>query len=1293
MSLLSTLKKISDAVFWVKKKAEDAKKKADEKSKKQVFRVGEGLTQETVARPGPTLFRASLPADEKVKLSLTEPEKISGKLNAEQRVKEGLKKEEETQKAIAKQKGPLSKENLKNVAEKASPVLDLLTKATRVGQAVSQPGGITKEIVKLASKNPKLAIDTAKAIVQAPQRALTSVALEPAAGILSLLKGKNIEPVYQPQGKLQQAILGKEPIKGIFKETADTQKIIEDYLQSKGMTSGVEKGVGLALAPLFIGGMKAMDLSPFGGNKKAIEKIAISKDAGIIFKELKTLFKGTADDALRVLSDKLVSITDKNVVSEILTDFTKEKPAVAKELSSLIPEVKLTPEQLQEKLNLAKDIYAKQKIKAPETKARIDYLEQQVNQADPLVQETRKYKSAEEFVKAQGTPVYRGDATPIKLSEMDTTKVFNPAEKEALGAFNNTPGLYFTDSVANAKSYGKNLTEVSVKPTANVINVSDAPKILKRADVEKIIRSNPRIKDWAMNWDENFDKAIKQITDSVMVEKDGNEFLKAIWSDGGFSEGDFVKAMQNAGIDGLKVPKEGVNHFVIYNKDAIQTKSQLTDIWNKANKTTGKLPQPAQRAIEEVVPPKMPKPETKLAPQPSVNPTAPPSISSKNVLDTSYKVGEDPIKVITQALKEAKPVRATQEAMYSAERSKRVARLISAGKSTPGEKGFFSQLGQLKGELPKAQFESVRSKISQPHIDELFNIVERNNFITPFEKLNAKSGLAKLLGADGGIVPTKGELELLSEIFPKEFVKEILDKRPFMTKLWGGVANALNLPRALMATADLSAPLRQGIFLIGKPKQWIPAFKEMFKYAFSEKAYLNLADEIRNRSTYLLMRENHLALTDMGENLVKREEQFMSNLGEKIPIFGRIAKGSNRAYSGFLNKLRADVFDDLYRKAVKLGVTKDNPKVVSDIAKFVNSATGRGDLGALNKAATVLNGAFFSPRLIASRINLLNPVYYVKLDPFVRKQALKSLFTFAGVGATTLGLAKLGGAEVGLDPRSADFGKIKIGNTRFDPWGGFQQYMVLISRLASGQMVSSTTGKEFTLGEGYKPTTRMDIIQRFFESKSSPVASFALGLLKGKTTMGEEFNLPVEITDRFIPMLMQDAYDLIREKGPAGIMWELPGMFGVGSQTYTDLIPLESKTATGKPTIKWRQHPGLGETLLNKLTGTKVEPVGVKTKYDEAQQLLKQGKKDEANAIVNSLSETDYALYKKFKERDTRIRHDEMKAKLIPLYNKNKKLLGEGKGLEAKMNISGLTDEEYKIYKAIKEEDYRTIQE
>ena len=217
------------------------------------------------------------------------------------------------------------------------------------------------------------------------------------------------------------------------------------------------------------------------------------------------------------------------------------------------------------------------------TKSQLTDFYNQAVKADlsfPLSKAKASGQSFDEWVKGQGE-IHRGDTTPIKLSEMDTTKVFNPAEKEALSAFNNTPGLYFTDSVSNAKSYGQNLTSVSVSPTAKVINVNDVPKILKRADVEKIIRSNPRIKDWATNWDENFDKAIKNITDSVMAEKDGNEFLKAIWSDGGFSEGDFVIAMKKAGIDGITVPKEGVNHFVIYNKDILKTRSQLKAEWDK----------------------------------------------------------------------------------------------------------------------------------------------------------------------------------------------------------------------------------------------------------------------------------------------------------------------------------------------------------------------------------------------------------------------------------------------------------------------------------------------------------------------------------------------------------------------------------------------------------------------------------------------------------------------------------------------------------------------------------------
>lgn len=519
-------------------------------------------------------------------------------------------------------------------------------------------------------------------------------------------------------------------------------------------------------------------------------------------------------------------------------------------------------------------------------------------------------------------------------------------------------------------------------------------------------------------------------------------------------------------------------------------------------------------------------------------------------------IPQDPIQKLIGALKEAKPIRGQQEALYAEARSKQAGALGGIQGQAGGESGFYKQLGQLKGPLPKAEFENIRKNFTQTEVDTLFNKIAQNNVISPFEKVSAQGALLKMLGQEGGSVPTKSELSLLGEVFPPELVQALQEKRPFLEKLFAEVNDALNIPRAVMATGDFSAPLRQGAFLIGRPKQFIPAFKNMFKYAFDEKAYQGLNQEIQARPTYQLMRENRLALTDMGSNLAKREETFMSSLVDKIPGIGAITKGSNRAYSGFLNKLRADTFDNIVQSAKSIGAY--NSKLLQDTAKFVNSATGRGDLGMLQQAAPVLNSVFFSPRLVASRLNLLNPAYYAKLDPFVRKEALKSLFTFAGTGLTIASLAKMGGADVGVDPRSADFGKIKVGNTRYDPYAGFQQYIRLAAQLITGQKINSTTGAVMTLGEGYNAATRKDIIEQFFQNKEAPLASFITGLLEGTNGVGQPFNVTDEIKNRFVPLIIQDMQDLVKEHGLAGIPMEIPGLFGVGSQTYaqtpTDVV-------------------------------------------------------------------------------------------------------------------------------------------
>jgi hypothetical protein len=245
------------------------------------------------------------------------------------------------------------------------------------------------------------------------------------------------------------------------------------------------------------------------------------------------------------------------------------------------------------------------------------------------------------------------------------------------------------------------------------------------------------------------------------------------------------------------------------------------------------------------------------------------------------------------------------------------------------------------------------------------------------------------------------------------------------------------------------------------------------------------------------------------------------------------------------------VFDYLVKRAETAGRDpyKDT-KLAKDIATVVNTGTGRGSLGKFERAGPALNAFFFSPKLMASRLQMLNAFYYGKLDKFARVEALKQLASTAGAGITIMGLAKKAGAEVGTDWRSADFGKIKIGNTRFDIGGGFLQYFRTFGQLWTGQVVSSTTGKVSTLGEGYKPRTRLDILLSAIEYKTAPVASFAISLLKGQESFGGEFKLGSEIANRFVPMIIQDMVDVYKDD-PSILPLSALGIFGVGLQTYS----------------------------------------------------------------------------------------------------------------------------------------------
>jgi len=385
-----------------------------------------------------------------------------------------------------------------------------------------------------------------------------------------------------------------------------------------------------------------------------------------------------------------------------------------------------------------------------------------------------------------------------------------------------------------------------------------------------------------------------------------------------------------------------------------------------------------------------------------------------------------------------------------------------------------------------------------------------------------------------------------------------------------------NLPRGLTTSWDISAPLRQGLPLITS-KAWWSAWPDMIRSMGPEETYKQIMANIEARPLFTkstavdfrggkwvkkevpsFAQEAGLAMTDL-KSFTTREENLMSTWAEKVPG----VKRSNRAYTTFLNKLRADTFESLIKDAERSGLNpKQNMVLAKEIADFVNTATGRGPLrthlptlsggGALKErsleqAAGILTNTLFSPRLVASRIRMLNPGTYIAADPFVRKQYMKAFLSTAAAWSTVASVASMAGASVNLDSNNADFGKIRIGNTRLDPAGGFQQYLVAASRLMSGGTTSSTSGREYEFGQGFRSPTRKSSTEDFASNKLHPTLKFAYDLWDAS-----EYK-PFQVGDRmlqmFIPLVLQDINELAQED-PSLLPLVVPTAMGMGTQTY-----------------------------------------------------------------------------------------------------------------------------------------------
>ena len=370
---------------------------------------------------------------------------------------------------------------------------------------------------------------------------------------------------------------------------------------------------------------------------------------------------------------------------------------------------------------------------------------------------------------------------------------------------------------------------------------------------------------------------------------------------------------------------------------------------------------------------------------------------------------------------------------------------------------------------------------------------------------------------------------------------------------WGTVEKGINTLRTAQATADISATFRQGLILsVSDPQAAMVAQSRALKSMFNRGAAEELNNTMMNSGEYKLFSRMGGEVSVFETPLGKHEEMFMNgwfeNLKGPLKPVKAVVHGSERHMAVYLNELRMAAFKNFVS-----AVPNATEQELRAIADFINVASGKGNLKAFGKTAKTLQYLFFAPRFAVSRFQTPYKLYQYWDMPRVRAAIAKDLGKTLAAGTTTLALAKAAGAEVGMDPRSSDFGKIKIGDTRIDIWAGFQQPARLI--LEVGARGAEKTGAIRPL-RGKQDYDPIDALFRFTLYKGSPIVSTLYEQFQGRSVVGEKLPSGVlprleSAGERLIPMFIADTYDAYKSGGVGRAAWVAPlAVSGIGTSTY-----------------------------------------------------------------------------------------------------------------------------------------------
>lgn len=340
-----------------------------------------------------------------------------------------------------------------------------------------------------------------------------------------------------------------------------------------------------------------------------------------------------------------------------------------------------------------------------------------------------------------------------------------------------------------------------------------------------------------------------------------------------------------------------------------------------------------------------------------------------------------------------------------------------------------------------------------------------------------------------------------------------------------GVKSMMGMTKGIVASFTSHAPLKHGFFaLFEDPTHWAKNYFTQFSDAARQIAGKDVISAVKAEG---YSRENSInGIYDKwipGE-LTKTNEEFHSSLPDKIPGFSHLYKGSKAMFEGFNLRMRMDLVDHYVNTVKKMGLDPQDKDIAKSWGQLAIDQTG----GKSKNPDALMSQFLFSQRLLHAEVNNLTLHLFDKTaSKATRIQSAKTLAkVVAGVASVMYINNKLHPGSAETDPRSSNFGKVKVGDTRFDISGGYSSIVTLASRVAAAAdgksaIKSSTTGAMQKLGSGFGQTSYQTLLGDFLQGRASPPGQIIADVANGQTFAGGKPTVKSEASSLLEPIPAQ----------------------------------------------------------------------------------------------------------------------------------------------------------------------------